>query len=97
MAPVRSLGLIAARPSRSLLASQMTLLPAASAGMLAQFSTTSVQRHATPRPSPAGFRVGRAQTWEEGESSLDKAAKYFLMSEMVRGMYVVLEQFFRAP
>lgn len=56
------------------------------------------QNQATPRSSTtAGFRVGRSQTWEEGGSSLDKAAKFFLMSEMVRGMYVVLEQFFRPP
>lgn len=62
------------------------------------FSTSSVQRHATPRPPPpTGFRIGRQETWEDGGSSLDKAAKYFLMSEMARGMYVVLEQFFRAP
>lgn len=62
------------------------------------FSTNSVRRHATPRPPPpTGFRIGRQETWEDGGSSLDKAAKYFLMSEMARGMYVVLEQFFRAP
>lgn len=28
---------------------------------------------------------------------MDKASNYFLLTEMFRGMYVVLEQFFRAP
>ena len=28
---------------------------------------------------------------------MDKAGKYFLLGEMARGMYVVLEQFFRPP
>lgn len=88
MASIRSLCL---RPSRP-------LLRPASAILSSQFSTTSVSRHAAPRPPPpTGFRVGRQETWEDGGSSLDKAAKYFLMSEMARGMYVVLEQFFRAP
>jgi NADH dehydrogenase (ubiquinone) Fe-S protein 8 len=36
--------------------------------------------------------------WDQGsESAIDKATKYFLLSEMVRGMYVVLEQYFRPP
>jgi NADH dehydrogenase (ubiquinone) Fe-S protein 8 len=36
--------------------------------------------------------------WDEGkESSLDKAGKYFLMTEIFRGMWVVLEQYFRPP
>lgn len=28
---------------------------------------------------------------------MDKASNYFLMTEMMRGMWVVLEQFFRPP
>ena len=28
---------------------------------------------------------------------MDKASNYFLLTEMLRGMYVVLEQFFRPP
>lgn len=99
MTSLKSLCLLAGRRP-SLLLHHYPLFPAsasASASAIA-FSTTSVQRHATPRPPPpTGFRVGRPQTWEDGGSSLDKAAKYFLMSEMARGMYVVLEQFFRAP
>jgi hypothetical protein len=64
----------------------------------AAFSTTAL-RHATPSgPPPAGFRLPRPERWDESkESSLDKAGKYFLMTEMARGMYVVLEQYFRPP
>ncbi|MCJ1378029.1 hypothetical protein MMC17_001125 [Xylographa soralifera] len=62
------------------------------------FSTTA-SRSATPLgPPPAGFRLPRKERWDEAkESSLDKAGKYFLLTEMMRGMYVVLEQFFRPP
>jgi NADH dehydrogenase (ubiquinone) Fe-S protein 8 len=28
---------------------------------------------------------------------MDKASNYFLLTEMLRGMYVVMEQFFRPP
>ncbi|KAL8798974.1 MAG: hypothetical protein Q9200_007654, partial [Gallowayella weberi] len=61
--------------------------------------TTSATRAATPSgPPPSGFRLPRTKRWDEGtESSIDKAGKYFLMTEMVRGAYVVLEQFFRPP
>lgn len=61
--------------------------------------TTSSKQNATPSgPPPSNFRLARPQRWDEGkESSLDKAGKYFLLTEMLRGMYVVLEQFFRPP
>ncbi|MCJ1312123.1 hypothetical protein MMC25_005797 [Agyrium rufum] len=61
--------------------------------------STSTFRNATPSgPPPSGFRLPTAKRWDEGsESSLDKAGKFFLMTEMMRGMYVVLEQFFRPP
>ena len=63
----------------------------------ANFSTTP-KRAALPSGSPtSSFRLPRPQRWDEGESSLDRAGKYFLFTEIVRGMYVVLEQFFRAP
>jgi hypothetical protein len=40
----------------------------------------------------------KPERWDESkESALDKAGKYFLLTEMARGMYVVLEQFFRPP
>ncbi|KZZ96939.1 NADH-quinone oxidoreductase, chain I [Ascosphaera apis ARSEF 7405] len=64
---------------------------------IAGFSTSSM-RSATPYgPPQPNFRPQPAKQWDEGESSIDKATKYFLMSEIFRGMYVVLEQFFRPP
>ncbi|KAL8760402.1 MAG: hypothetical protein Q9199_000026 [Rusavskia elegans] len=64
----------------------------------AAFSTSAI-RAATPAgPPPSGFRLPRTKRWDEdSESSMDRAGKYFLLTEMVRGMYVVLEQFFRPP
>lgn len=82
------------------------LTPAAAAApriAASAFSSTSTQHLASPvatggtRAPPAGFRVGHKPAWDQGESALDKAGKYFLMTEMLRGMYVCMEQFFRPP
>ena len=43
------------------------------------------------------FRLPRPQRLGEGESAINKAGNYFLLTEMFRGMYVVLEQLFRPP
>ncbi|KAI4136135.1 MAG: hypothetical protein LQ347_000064 [Umbilicaria vellea] len=61
--------------------------------------SSSTSCAATPAgPPPQGFRLPRKERWDESkESSLDKAGTFFLMTEMMRGMYVVLEQFFRPP
>ena len=61
--------------------------------------STAFRLSATPAgPPPSGFRLPRKERWDESkESSLDKAGNYFLLTEMLRGMYVVLEQFFRPP
>lgn len=49
-------------------------------------------------PPPKGFRQPPPQKWDEDkEATFDKLGKYFLMTEMARGMYVLLEQFFRPP
>lgn len=55
--------------------------------------------YATPSGPPAkGFRIPNPKRWdEEQETTLDRAGKYFLLTEMFRGMYVALEQFFRPP
>lgn len=55
--------------------------------------------YATPNgPPPAGFRQKRPTRWdEEKETVLDRAGRFFLMTEMFRGMYVAMEQYFRAP
>jgi len=40
----------------------------------------------------------KPERWDQSkESTLDKAGKYFLLTEMARGMYVVLENYFRPP
>ncbi|KAI9731465.1 MAG: hypothetical protein M1818_007855 [Claussenomyces sp. TS43310] len=83
----------------SLLNGARTFTPSQAMRLSASFSTTPLQPYATPSgPPPSGFRLPKPQRWDQSkESGLDKAGKYFLMTEMARGMYVVLEQFFRPP
>lgn len=77
--------------------SSQRVLIAPLASSSSSFSTSSF-RPAISGPPPSGFRLPRRERWDESnESSLDKAGKYFLLTEMLRGMYVVLEQFFRPP
>jgi len=77
-------------------------------GSVASFSTTprrlqeqdgpnlNVPKNKLP-PPPKDFRLKYQPSWGEKESALDVAGRYFLLAEMMRGMYVVLEQFFRQP
>ncbi|KAK5625418.1 hypothetical protein RRF57_001134 [Xylaria bambusicola] len=69
-------------------------LPAATVAQIVAQRT-----YATPSgPPPAGFRLPRSKRWDdESESTLDRAGRFFLMTEMFRGMYVALEQYFRPP
>ncbi len=55
--------------------------------------------YATPSgPPPPGFRLPPPTPWDrEKEGTFTKAGKYFLLTEMARGMYLLLEQFFRPP
>ncbi|RCI12841.1 hypothetical protein L249_0627 [Ophiocordyceps polyrhachis-furcata BCC 54312] len=55
--------------------------------------------YATPRGQPpSNFRTIKAsQRPGDDDSTLDRLGKYFLLTEMARGMYVLLEQFFRPP
>jgi len=55
--------------------------------------------YATPSgPPPPGFRLKPPVEWDqEKEGTFDRVGKYFLLTEMARGMYVLLEQFFRPP
>lgn len=55
--------------------------------------STSSRLFAAP---PLAFRPQGQAVAPQG-SALDKAGSYFLMTEMLRGMYVVLEQFFKPP
>jgi NADH dehydrogenase (ubiquinone) Fe-S protein 8 len=80
---------------------------AATKGSAVVFASRSVvgsqqlcrRSYATPAgPPPKGFRLPRQPNWdEEKESTLDRMGKYFLMTEMARGMYLLMEQFFRPP
>jgi NADH dehydrogenase (ubiquinone) Fe-S protein 8 len=64
----------------------------------AHFSTGS-SLMATPRgPPPPGFRLPPPTKWDQkGKSAMDHAGDYFLLTDLIRGMWVVLEQFFRPP
>ncbi|QRV72994.1 NADH dehydrogenase (ubiquinone) Fe-S protein 8 [Ceratobasidium sp. AG-Ba] len=72
------------------------------------FTTTFPRFHAAPvdRPSrsnPADVtRTGGATPPQfvnpyQEKSALDKAAELFFFTEILRGMWIVLEQFFRPP
>jgi NADH dehydrogenase (ubiquinone) Fe-S protein 8 len=88
---------VLARSSRATNAQLSSLHPFHRAA-IAHFST-SLPRSATPAgPPPKGFRMPPPKKWDEGETGVfDKAGNWFLMSELWRGAYVVLEQYFRPP
>ena len=46
---------------------------------------------------PYQQRAAQAPDYSKGPSALDKAAHLFFFTEIMRGMWVVLEQFFRPP
>ncbi|KAF4624291.1 hypothetical protein G7Y89_g13882 [Cudoniella acicularis] len=98
MASAKPLTMLVARsrPAARLLSSMRTFAPMTIP--LAAFSTTSL-RAATPSgPPPAGFRLPRPERWDESkESSLDKAGKYFLLTEMARGIYTIYYPFEKGP
>ncbi|KAI9738256.1 MAG: hypothetical protein M1834_008754 [Cirrosporium novae-zelandiae] len=62
------------------------------------FSTSSIRSALPSGAPPPGFRLPPQRRWDtDTEHTLDKAGKYFLLTEMMRGMYVLLENFFRPP
>lgn len=69
-------------------------LTAAAAAATAHFSTTISRPATTEGAPPTNFRLSKPSA---PESVWDRAGNYFLLTEMLRGMYVVLEQFFRPP
>ena len=84
----------------ALLAARQQLPRASSGAIVAVLAQRGAQRgYATPSgPPPANFRTSRKVEWTwDRESTLDRMGKFFLMTEMARGMYVLLEQFFRPP
>jgi NADH dehydrogenase (ubiquinone) Fe-S protein 8 len=62
------------------------------------FSTSSqrlrLAENGSQGAAPERFRL---QSHENKESIWDQAGKYFLLTEMARGMWVLMEQFFRPP
>lgn len=75
-------------------------LPRAVLGRAA-LAPAAVRGYATPAgPPPPGFRLRKPENWdqmEHKETIMDRASNYFLMTEMMRGMYHLMEQFFRPP
>lgn len=86
--------------STAVMAARRQLPTAAQSSMLAMRMLAMQQRgYATPMgPPPKNFRTSKRVefAWEK-DNTLDKMGKYFLLTEMARGMYVLMEQFFRPP
>lgn len=75
-----------------------TSIRASAIASRAAFSSSARINATTEGAPPAGFRATRPPRWNERKDSVwDQAGNYFLLTEMLRGMYVVLEQFFRPP
>ncbi|ODV96976.1 hypothetical protein PACTADRAFT_48759 [Pachysolen tannophilus NRRL Y-2460] len=89
---LRSIGLSNGYGRRCISTTLLKFKPAVSSSSMALAGGTE---QSVP---PQGYRVSRPKTWEESsESALSKATKWYLLAEMFRGMYIVLEMFFRAP
>lgn len=85
--------LLLATTSRAAAATATTTPAVAAVRIMAQ------RGYATPKgPPPANFRMSRRIEWTwDRDSTLDRMGKFFLLTEMARGMYVLLEQYFRPP
>ncbi|KAI9653704.1 MAG: hypothetical protein M1831_005732 [Alyxoria varia] len=106
--PFTALAARTTRPSSNLLQSQCrthinatSRITAANAPKLiaTRNFSTSERKSAIGGAPPEGFRSLRPKRWDDkgGYTALDKASEGFLLLEMLRGMWVVLEQFFRPP
>ncbi|KAE8221004.1 hypothetical protein CF319_g5562 [Tilletia indica] len=51
----------------------------------------------TPNPSATATATAQYPDYSKGPSALDKAANLFFFTEILRGMWIVLENFFRPP
>ncbi|KAI8073110.1 NADH dehydrogenase iron-sulfur protein 8 [Gongronella butleri] len=76
------------------LTAQRTFVPASRLVLapVARFSMSSIQQYAAPVQQDKSF-----QHAGERPGVLDVAARQLLFTELMRGMWVVLEQFFRPP
>lgn len=97
LAPQASAIMLARRQLAAAPSSTSSLVLAANRLLAAQ--KYQKRGYATPMgPPPKGFRTSRQVEWPgDKESTLDRLGKYFLLTEMARGMYVLMEQFFRPP
>ncbi len=90
-----------AKSAVSMAARQIPLarMPSAVIRTIPSQALVARRTYATPAgPPPKNFRLKPPTEWDqEKESTFDKVGKYFLMTEMLRGMYVLMEQFFRPP
>ncbi|KAI8394144.1 NADH dehydrogenase iron-sulfur protein 8 [Radiomyces spectabilis] len=82
---------IAARPSlaRAIVTPRFAVAPLAS--QVSRFSTSTPVRHAAHHDNKSHQISGKPV------GALDVAAQQLLLTELLRGMWVVLEQFFRPP
>jgi NADH dehydrogenase (ubiquinone) Fe-S protein 8 len=65
----------------------------------ASASLVAARTYATPSgPPPPGFRTSKPVefTWDR-DNTPDRLGKTFLMTEMARGMWLLMEQYFRPP
>lgn len=86
--------------ARSRATSRLLTTPtfAARTPFAATFSTSTRRPATSSGPPPAGYRLPPQPKWNQKKESVwDQAANYFLLTEMARGMWVLLEQFFRPP
>ncbi|KAK4153765.1 oxidoreductase-like protein [Chaetomidium leptoderma] len=90
-----------ASPAVSMASRQMSLVraPLAMSRTIPSQMLVARRGYATPAgPPPKNFRLKPPTQWDqEKESTFDKVGKYFLLTEMMRGMYLLMEQFFRPP
>lgn len=63
------------------------------------FTTSIANRHASPtnHKQTENQNTTPAADYSKGPSAIDKAAQLLLLTEIMRGMWVVLENFFRPP
>ncbi|EIW71394.1 hypothetical protein TREMEDRAFT_42796 [Tremella mesenterica DSM 1558] len=107
----RMLTPILSQTSRSILSHRLLPRSLPPSSLKANFSSTSFRLLATPQTGPQTVSSQPTRTpnpmessvkqewpdYSKGPSALDKAAQLFFFTEILRGMWIVLEQFFRPP
>ncbi|KAK7054154.1 hypothetical protein R3P38DRAFT_3305573 [Favolaschia claudopus] len=64
-------------------------------GLISDLTARKHHRDRTPRKFDA--QGNELDAYKEGPSAIDKAVHLFFFTEIIRGMWIVLEQFFRPP